>query len=159
MRIILSLLGLILGIIIFMPKDNLFFLAQKELARQNVYINADIKNKPSALKLNNGTVYINQMDIMRFDACKITPFIFYNDVKCANVNVAGQYEIKKIDVSYSVVNPLKVIIKGNGNFGKIDGSIDVLKKEGKIYILNITNPLIKKILKKDNKGYYYYVKF
>jgi hypothetical protein len=63
------------------------------------------------------------------------------------------------DAISTILNPTNIIVKGKSNFGVIDGEINIPKRSGKIYIRNITNSEIKKFLKKDKKGYYYYAKF
>jgi hypothetical protein len=159
MKIIAAVLGFVIGIVFFLPKENLFFELQKKLAEQNIYINTDIKETPVYLDLKNGTVYVSQMDIVRFKSCRIEPFVLWNKIGCSDINIADQYKINRISLNYSLLHPLSVIVKGAGNFGKINGKIDIIGKSGKIYITGLTNPLIKKFLKKDKKGYYYYVKF
>ena len=67
--------------------------------------------------------------------------------------------IDSLKAFYTLFYPIKVFIKGKSNFGKIDGNIDLVKREIKIYILNLTDNSIKSFLKKDKKGYFYYAKF
>ena len=158
MKILTAFIGFLLGLIVFMPKDNIYFKIQEILSKQNIYINSDIKNSLS-LELKNGTVFVKKMDIAYFDKCEIYPYIFWNKIECKNINIANQYKIKEIKTSYSLINPLKINISGNSNFGKIEGEINIFDKKGKIYITKLTNSLIKKYLKKDKKGYFYDVKF
>lgn len=158
MKILTAIAGFLLGLIIFMPKDNIYFKIQEILSKKNIYINSDIKNS-LALELKNGTVFVNKMDLAYFDRCEIYPYIFWNKIECNNINIANQYKITNINGSYSIINPFKIKISGNSNFGKIEGEINIFDKNGRIYITKLTNSLIKRYLKKDKKGYYYDVKF
>ena len=151
--------GLFLGLIVFMPKDNLYFTLQKYLAKENIYINSKI-NSFNTLNLENGTVYYNGMDIITFNKIEILPFVFFNKIDVNNLKIKLEnLDIKKADITYSVLNPLKVYIKGSSNFGDIDGEIDLIKRKIKIYILNLNNRFLKNMLKKDKKGYFYYAAF
>jgi len=157
MRLLLIIVGFLSSLIIFMPKSNLYFKLQELLQTKNIYINSDIKDS-FVLELKNGIVYINKMDVIKFKDCKILPFILYNNLKCDNINFLNNYKLN-LNTTYSILNPTNIIVKGKSNFGVIDGEINIPKRSGKIYIRNITNSEIKKFLKKDKKGYYYYAKF
>jgi hypothetical protein len=158
-KFFLLLVGFLIGFIVFMPKDNLYYTLQDFLKKQNIYVNSDIKSTIT-LKLKNGTVYYNHMDISKFQKIVILPFIFYNEIKANEVilNIEN-YKINSLKAFYSIFYPIKIFIKGDSNFGKIDGNIDLIKKEAKIYIYNLTNDSLKRFLRKDKKGYFYYAKF
>ena len=158
-KFLLFLFGLFMGIIIFMPKDNLYYTLQSFLKKQNIYINSDIKSSV-ALELKNGTVYYNQMDVLKFEKIDVFPFIFYNQINVKNVKLnIGNYNIDSVKIFYTPFYPVKVFIKGQSNFGKLDGYVDLIKREIKIYINNLTNNSVKNFLRKDKKGYFYYAKF
>lgn len=158
-KFFLFLLGLLIGLVIFMPKDNLYYTAQKFLAKEKVYINSDIKSG-LILDLSNGKIYQNGIDFADFQNVKILPFLLFNKIEAKNIEINMQnLRIDNLNISYSILNPVKVYIKGMANFGKIDGEVNLLKREIKVYILNLTNGNIKSFLKKDKKGYFYYAKF
>ena len=158
-KFLIFLCGLIFGLIVFMPRDNLYYTLQKYLSKENIYINSDIDSSIN-INLKKGTVYYNGMDLVTFNKVIISPFIFFNKIEADNIKIKFQdLKITKIDVIYSIINPLKVYIKGSSNFGEINGYIDLVKRKIKIYILNLNNNFLKNFLKKDKKGYFYYVSF
>ena len=158
-KFFIFLLGLFIGIIFFMPKDNLYYTAQKFLSKENIYINSSIKSGIN-LDLTNGKVYQNGIDFLDFKEIKVLPFLFFNKIEANNININLQsLKINKLNITYSIINPLKVYISGTSNFGKIEGNINLIKKYIKVYILNLTNNNIKSFLRKDKKGYFYYAKF
>ena len=158
-KFLIFLAGLLLGIIFFMPKDNLYYTAQKFLAKENIYINSSVKSGIN-LDLTNGKVYQNGIEFMDFQEIKVTPFLVFNKIKANNIKINFQnLNINNINITYSIINPLKVYISGTSNFGKIKGNINLIKKEVKVYILNLTNNNLKSFLRKDKKGYFYYAKF
>ena len=158
-KIFIFLTGFLMGIIFFMPKDNLYYTAQKYLAKENIYINSSVKNG-AVLDLKNGKVYQNGIDFASFKNIKIMPFLFFNKITAEDIKINLQnLNIDNLNITYSVINPIKVYINGSSNFGKITGEINLIKKEIKVYILNLTNNNIKSFLRKDKKGYFYYAKF
>jgi len=158
-KFVLFLLGFFIGIIIFMPKDNLYYTLQNFLKKQNVYINSDIKSSVF-LSLKNGTVYYKGMDVSKFKEIDILPFVFYNQINGENIKLnIGNYEINSVKIFYTLFYPVKIFISGKSNFGELNGYIDLIKREVKIYVNNLTKISIKNFLKKDKKGYFYYAKF
>jgi hypothetical protein len=158
-KILIFILGFLIGFIIFMPKDNLYYTLQKYLEKEKVYINSNIKSDIS-LNLIDGTVYYNGMDILRFEKVKILPLILFNELKADNIKVSiKNYKITSLKAFYTLFYPIKIFIKGKSSFGELEGYVDMIKREVKIYILNLTDTSIKSFLKKDKKGYFYYAKF
>ena len=152
-------IGLFIGILVFMPKDNLYYTIQKYLSKENIYINSDIKNSFN-LNLKNGDIYENGVNFAKFQQIKIYPFIIFNQIKAKNITIEFQnLKINNLKITYSIINPIKIYIKGISNFGKIEGEINLIKKFVKVYILNLTNNNLKNFLQKDKKGYFYYAKF
>ena len=158
-KILIFFTGVFIGIILFMPKDNLYFTFQKCLTKQNIYINSKIKNG-FALNLLEGKVYQNGINLASFEKTEIIPFVFYNKIISKNIKINFQnYKIKNLNITYSILNPLKIYISGKSSFGKISGEINLLKRFVKIYILNLSDVNLKTFLRKDKKGYFYYAKF
>ena len=158
-KILIFFAGFLIGLIIFMPKDNLYFTFQKFLASQNIFINSKIKNTLT-LTLYNGKIYQNGINLASFKETTIIPFILYNKISAKDININFQnYKIKNLDITYTLLNPIKIYISGNANFGKIEGIINLFEHFIKIYIFNLNDSNLKPFLKKDKKGYYYYASF
>jgi len=158
-KFITFLIGVFLGVIIFIPKDNLYFTLQKYLSKKNIYINSKIDSSIN-LKLKKGTLYYKGINLITFKKIVISPFIVFNKVQANNVIIKFQnLKIQKIEAIYSIINPLKIYIDGDSNIGKIEGNINLLKGKIKVYILNLNNKFLKNMLQKDKKGYFYYASF
>ncbi|EDM23420.1 hypothetical protein FE773_00210 [Caminibacter mediatlanticus TB-2] len=158
-KFLIFLIGLYIGFIIFMPKENLFFTFQNYLKNRNIYINTKTSSNLISLSLKNFTLFINKIDIAKGEEISIFPFLFYNKIEAKNIQLNIQnIKINNIFATYSILNPIKIVINGNSNFGKINGYIDLIKKNIKIYLKN-PSPQIKEFLQKDKKGYFIYEKF
>lgn len=158
-KFIVFVISFIVGLVVLMPKENLYFTLQHFLKEKKIYINSDIYSG-IALVLKDGTIFYNNIDIMNFKNIKVYPFIFFNsiNVDSLKINFEG-LKIKKLNIIYSIANPKRASIKGESNFGKIDGYIDIFDRKIKIYILNLNNSNLKRLLKKDKQGFYYYGSF
>jgi len=158
-KFILFLIGLFIGFIVFIPKDNLYYTLQKYLSKEKIYINSNIKNS-LILTLSNGKIYQNGINLAQFEKVKIIPFLVYNNIKAKNIKISFQnIKIDNLNITYSIINPLKIKINGTSNIGKINGEVNLIKKIIKIYILNLNNNTLKSFLRKDKQGYFYYEKF
>jgi len=155
--ILVFFIGLYLGLLVFMPKESLFFTLQKVLSQKNIYINSDIKNSLISLLLKKSVVYYKGMDIAKIKNIKIFPYLLYNFIEVDGVKINfGNYKINNLNFVYSVINPVKLKIYGDSRFGKLEGEANLRKKELKVYVLDLKDSKLKRFLKKDKKGYFYY---
>jgi len=156
MKFLAIIITFFIGIIIFMPKENLFFTLQKELKKDNIYINTNVSSNIQHLNLKNSTIFINNIDIATIKQTNILPFIIYNKIDIDNLKINfNNLNISKLHLTYSIINPLHISINGISDFANIQGDIDLTTRKIKIYFLNLTNNSIKDFLRKDQKGYYY----
>ncbi|WP_143709724.1 hypothetical protein [Nautilia profundicola] len=143
-----------------MPKKELFFLIQNYLKKENIYINTKINQTITGLIFNNGQIYYKNINVCDFNKGILNIYLIQNNlyIKDLKINI-GNYFIKKAYLSHNILDPFIININASANFGDIKGKIDIKNSFLKIYIINIKNQTIKKLLKKDKKGYYYYVNF
>jgi len=145
------LIGFYIGFIIFMPKNFLIFTAEKYLKKENIYINAKYKENLINSEIKNAKIFINGINLIEFKKAKFFPLIFYNKISINNILIHFKnLKINNLNITYFIVNPLKVLIQGDSNFGKINGFIDLKKRFLKVYILNLTNSNLKTFLRRDN---------
>jgi hypothetical protein len=159
-KLFIILSGFFVGVIFFIPKQNLFYLLQKELQKNNIYINTSINSNPIKLSLKNSDIFVNGINIAKFKNANIYLYLFYNKITISQIKIdIGDYLIKKLNIIHSILDPTHIKIDAIANFGQIEGDVNILNRELKIYITHLKSYTIKKFLKKDKKGYYYYAKF
>ncbi len=160
MKFLTIILSFFIGLIIFMPKENLFFTLQKELKKENIFINTKASSNLIDLKLDNSKIFVNKINIANIESIKITPLLFFNKIDLKNIKIDFNHlNVDNLNLTYSILTPFNVDIKGSSNFATIKGFIDLKNRNMKIYLLNLTNKTIKSFLKKDKKGYFYAQKF
>jgi len=156
MKTLTIIISILLGVILFMPKENLFFTLQKELSKQNIYINTKTSSNLLSLNLSNSTIFVDKMDLAKIKQTNILPLIFFNKIELNKISINfNNLQIKHLNIIYSILDPFKIKIDGNSNFANITGIINLKNHKLKIYLLNLTNNTIKSFLKKDKKGYFY----
>ena len=159
-RLASILLGLYLGITFFMPKEPLFYTAQKYLkSKNNIYLNSKTESSFIKLTLKDAVLFVDGMDVATLKECDIYPFLLYNKVEIKNLLFSiDNLKVKNLILTYSIVRPTLLDIKGSANFGTIEGSLDLKERFIKVYVKKASNR-VKRFLRKDKEGYYYYEKF
>jgi len=159
-KFLILFLGFLTGLMIFFPKKNIYYFAQQQLAKEHVYIVSEIKEDLFSLQLNNGKVFYNRMEIADFKNGVIKIFLLYNSVDIKNLQLKlGNYKFYEVKLTHSVVSPFEIKLTAKGNIANARGVIDLKNRYVKIYVFDIKNRSIKRFLKKDKKGYYYYAKY
>ena len=159
-KFLIFILGFFIGVFLFLPKNELYFLLQKELKRQNIYISAQTNSDITKLTLKNGSIFYESMEVARFKTITAFIYVLYDKIIINDLKLEiGNYKVLKAIIIYSVINPFKAEITAKANFADIKGYIDLKNRNVKLYFSKIKDFSIKRFLKKDKKGYYYYARF
>jgi len=159
-KFFIVLTGFLIGAIFFLPKQNIYYFVQQKLAENKIHIISEINSNPLKLSLSNGKIYYKNMEIATFKNADVYLFLVYNKAEIKDIKLKlGSYFVSFATLTYTVVSPFEIIIKAKGNFADMSGTVNLKEKYVKLYFNNIKNPSIKRMLKKDKKGYYYYAKY
>jgi len=149
---------------LFAPKVELYYLLEKSLKEKNIIIsNETITDTWYGLKIENADIYVAGAKIANTDTIKLDFFFFYNTLKVNEIkmdkslsNIAPKI-VNQLIATYSILNPLKIKIKGEGSFGILDGEVALLDRKVEI-LFPVPKELktIKKFLKKDKKKGWFY---
>jgi len=162
-KILLVVLVVIFSLMIFAPKRELYYLLEEQLMKYDVVINnEDIEEGVFLLHINHPDIYVKGIELAKIDKIDIFSLLVYSSV--AATGIATDSSLKKlipakvttVKVIYQLLDPLKIAISVEGDFGKADGYLYI--QESKIR-LNISESKdiarLKRLLKKDDKGWYY----
>ena len=150
---------------LFTPKHELYYLMEKSLKKSNNIIisNETIQDTWIGLNITNADIYIDGLKVANAKSLNFVFLFFYSKLTLSDLNIDKALHAmapKKIDdftATYSIINPLHIVLAGNGSIGEMVGSVDLINR--KVHI-DITKEkalqTIKKFLKKDaKKGWYY----
>ncbi len=159
-KFIVFIITFYLALLLFMPKLYLWYGVEKVLNTHNIQIESKIKEtKLSSLSLQNGTIFFKGKKIVSLKEIDFLPLIFFNKITLNNLRYHNRYPIfsQKTVLTHSLIHPITIKITSNGNFGDIEGNINMKKRE---IVLTIkptekfeNSKLFKKLFHKSDKGY------
>ena len=141
------------------PKQELYYLLEKELKKNGVIIsNETFQDRWFGLIIENADIYVKGAKMAQVSKLELNIFFFYNVLKITEIttneaihNVAPK-SIDETVIKYSVLNPLKVTLLTKGSFGVADGAVTPLDRNIKILLPVVKNiKSFKKFLTKDKE--------
>ena len=89
-NILIFLIFLIGGLIIFMPKSQLYYYGEKMLNENGIIISDEkIKETPIDLTINNGNIYAQGVLVASIAKAKVQPYILFNKAVINDVELKG----------------------------------------------------------------------
>jgi len=166
-NILISLLLAWFAILMFMPKKQLYYKLERELARQDIVLNEkSIDEGIFSLVLNQPSVYVKGIKVATLDSINFFTLLFYTKVNLQKfllddaLKESLPVDIDKMTVSHAPWHIKELRVDANSSIGKIIGNIDLSKRSLRVDI-NTTNDLgmLKSELKQDAEGWYYETSF
>ncbi len=157
----------ILIIVLTLPKENLYYLFEKELKKHNIiFSNEKIKESSFALKLSSLDVSFNKIPLSKIKEIDFNFLILYNSLEINSIFIKEGFspilpsQIDSVYFSYSIFTPLTLNVKANGNFGKLIGRFSLSSNRLKLELIESTLMQVKyknilRKMKKEKKGYSY----
>ncbi len=168
-KILIGLLIFYLSVMFFLPKKELYFLAEKQLEEQKLIISDEkIDEGIFDIKLSEGKLFFEDMDVATFENINIATTLFTNSAEITNFIPAQSLQdiipvgIKTLLLTQSIINFDMVDIELSGNFGEAEGVVDLEKREIKLFFKTDKSKSftkLKKYLKKTKEGWIYEKKF
>lgn len=129
-------LFILMALIAFLPKKNLYFLAETFLEQKKIILYGErITEKPFALSLNTVKLNYNGIDAGNIELLSSQIYLFYNTINVKNatfVQEISQFvpnKIQNLKIQYSVLSPLKVLVNSSGDYGVLKGFFQIPKRE------------------------------
>ncbi len=162
-RILIGIVLVWAALVVFMPKEALYFKLERELVKQGVELNeASIEEGPASLTLHDVSVYVKGIEVAQIKEVHLFTLLFYNRLTVEEVTVdeglrsmmpAGA---DRIVLQYTPLSPLRLSIEAEGAFGKAVGYFAF--KERLLHLdLTKTGTLgvLRGQMKQGEKGWYY----
>lgn len=165
-KMILFIAIFLIGIILFMPKVNLYYTLENFAKKEHVEIKeGSLKDRWIDLNIKDATLFYDGIASIEADVLTIAPWIFYNKVTA--VGVSPTKEIKsmfdatadKVTLTYSVLDYKRIMIEAEGDFGEIKGAVDVIEQKVRLILSPSekfkNNTLVRQYFKKEEEGLVY----
>ena len=152
-------------LIIFMPKQELYYDLERQLQAYSITITGEsIEESVLGLRIEHPIVYFNGAVIAKADSINLWTLLAYTTIDITNLDVADgmpiHVGISNAKLTNSLLSPTSVEILASSSIGGIDGSVDILDRN---IHLNIDNNgskgIFKQYLKKGKEGWQYESRF
>lgn len=140
------------------PKQELYFLLEKELEKKDIIIsNERFVDRWYGLEIYDADIYVKGIKMAKVESLKLHLFFLYNKLSVTNTQVeVDPKSIESVTAIFNVIKPYKVAIKSSGSFGTLEGGVYLMEKK---LILRVKErkemKMFDKFLTKDERGDYY----
>ena len=163
-------LGLIVfwfSMILFMPKQEIYYALESELIKEGIEINETTLDEGLfTLKARGVTIYVQGIKVAKIEKVRFFTLLFYTSVKIDGVVLDEglssfmEADIERTVMLHTLLSPLKVFITSMGSFGLAEGEIDLKQRKVRINLTDVKKiGSLKRELTRDKKGWYYETSF
>lgn len=156
------------ALVFFIPKVNLYYMAEQELEKLAVVIdNEHISDSGFVVKISNADIYAKGIHSAKVESLNLTTYLFYNSIQIDNILLSETLKsfvplkINTLSATQLFYNPMSIALRASGEFGEAWGSVDLLTRTLKINLtpsklLSAKYRSTMKMLKKNKEGGYVY---
>lgn len=156
-----------LGILVFMPKQELYYKLEEVLDRYEVRLNeAEVSEGFFSLNLKQVNVYVKDIKVATIEEVSLFSLLFYSSMKVQSLKVDDSLknmvpeETKSALLRHSIFSPEEVLVEASGSFGTLTGEIDLNTRQVHLDFNESKNiQMLKPALKKSEKGWVYETSF
>ena len=123
-------------VIVFLPKKELYFLAESYLAPLKININEETaSDRGVRFALQNGQIIYDRMNITRFDEIALTTTLFYNALEIKPFVLSSEVgaflprRVERLEATHHIFMPHIVSFSGEGEFGSFKGRVNLVDRK------------------------------
>lgn len=136
LKFIFLVLFFIFALIAFLPKTNLFYFAETQLAKKEIYIsNEKIVDKFYKLEVKDANVIYEDILIGNFKQLDVMAMLFYNKITVKKAQIFSSNfkfipkELESLELVYSILSPKIIDIKSKSSIGDLKGNFDLVTQK------------------------------
>ncbi len=156
-----------LGLLVLMPKQELYYKLEEELAKQDIKLNeAKINEGLFSLTLDQVNVYYKGINVAIIEEVSLCTMLFYSSIELRSLQMDDSLKTivpqitEKALLSHSILSPLNVSVDASGSFGSMAGNIDLSERTVRLDFNESKKiGMLKPQLKQDEKGWFYETSF
>ena len=140
------------------PKQELYFLLEKELKKNDIIIsNERFVDRWYGLEIYDADIYVKGIKMATVESLKLYIFFLYDKLTITNTKTeVDPKSIDSITAVFNVIKPYKIAIKSNGSFGLVEGGVYFMDKKLILRVIERKDmKIFEKFLSKDDRGEYY----
>jgi uncharacterized membrane protein len=155
------------ALLLFMPKEKLYYKLEEKLEKQGIKINEkNIEEGLFTLKLKHASVYVKGINIATVEEVTFFTLLLYTRVKINHLVVDASLknmiplQTDKAKIEYLISSLYNISLKAEGSFGIIDGKANLKERTFHLDFVEAKEiESIKALLNKDEKGWHYETSF
>ena len=168
LKFLAYILFFIFALIYFLPKQSLYYFAEQELQKQQVILsNEEISEKTFSLELQHSNISYQSISSAEVAYIDVQLLFFYNVINLHDIRISSvastfiPLNISSVKVKHTLLNPLNILFRANGEFGEAEGVVHILDRNMSL-ILKPSPLMLKEYsstlreLNKNEKGEYQY---
>lgn len=135
-RFLLYVLFFLLTLMYFMPKQSVYYFAERELQKYNIVVSHEtVDDNGLSLQVSNLDIYAQSIKSAHVHKLTISLFGLYNSFEAKGIKLESvvesmlPLEINKVSATYSILNPVNIILESEGAFGSISGSANIIDRK------------------------------
>lgn len=154
---------LLIFLVLFSPKEEIYYLLEKELEKEDIIIsNEKFTDTLFGLTILDADIFVKGINMAKVKSLELNIFFLYNQLSIESIETnkgIHDFAPKSIDnltASFSILKPYKIAVDAVGSFGSTSGGYYIGKN--KIFFRlnekkNISS--FRKFLNKDEEGLFY----
>jgi len=134
-KIVIATIFFFIGLIIFMPKENLFFTLKKILKKEHIeLVSKDVSDRFVDLRLEDTLFIYDGIESLKAKTITLSPWLFYNTIEAKDISASKalrdmlNIKVDELKITHTIFNPKLAKLKAWGKFGNLDGYIDLDKR-------------------------------
>ncbi len=131
-KLIFAMLLFLVMLMLFLPKENLYYAAEEALEKEGVIIDGEtLQNTFTSLQLNGATLMFKGIRTLQADKVVMTTLGVWNRIELNDAEIDKTFaafvptHIDHVMVTYSVLSPRTVVFELHGEAGSLTGSADL----------------------------------
>lgn len=128
-------------LIVFLPKINLYYAAEKLMAKQSISISDEtLSDTGVSFHIENARVLFDKLLVAQVQKISLNPWLFYSSVRIDGIRVNEAFadflpaEIQKVELKHWIFNPLHLTLRAQSEEGFFYGDVDLLKRSLQIHL-------------------------
>lgn len=123
------------ALVFFIPKISLYHYAEKELKKHKViFSKEEAVDNGTFLSLHHLKVSYDSIESAEVKLANVNIFVLYNSLSVEGIvlsEISSSFipsKIEKLDISYSILDPLHLNANANGEFGKVSAKLHIFDR-------------------------------
>jgi hypothetical protein len=125
----------VLALIFFAPKIGMYYFLEHELKVYDVVISGEtLQDKGLRLEIKDAQIFVKSIESATVKTCDVTLLLFYNAINASEITLSQSaksfvpLKIESLQISYTLLNPLRVNVHVVGEFGVAEAYMHILQK-------------------------------